>query len=162
MTTDCRPGRLIFSPFDERFLERSWQWLRDPEIKRLTMTPDFTREQQQRWFQGLAAKPDYLIWGLLCEGVPIGAVGLKHVADGQAEYWGYIGEREYWGAGLGREMMQFAFGQAAKLGLDALCLNVHRENARAIALYTKAGFRIIEENNGVLRMRTRLADAHVR
>ena len=86
MTTDCRPGRLTFSRFDERFLEKSWQWLRDPEVKRLTMTPDFTRDQQLSWFRGLPAKKDYLIWGLLCDEIPIGAMGLKNVTETEAEY----------------------------------------------------------------------------
>ena len=41
-------SRLSFGRFDEIFLEKSWHWLRDPEIKWLTMTPDFTREEQLR------------------------------------------------------------------------------------------------------------------
>jgi RimJ/RimL family protein N-acetyltransferase len=162
MTTDCRQGRLTFSRYDERFLEKSWQWLHDPEVKRLTMTPDFTRDQQKQWFQGLADKKDYLIWGLLCDDVAIGAMGLKHIVKTQAEYWGYIGERSHWGLGLGREMIQFAFGQARQLGLNALYLNVHRDNPRAIALYTRAGFEVTGDNNGVLRMQTALVHSHER
>jgi RimJ/RimL family protein N-acetyltransferase len=162
MTTECHPGRLAFSRFDERFLERSWQWLQDAEIKRLTMTPDFTRDQQRQWFNRLPEMKDYRIWGLLCEGAPIGAVGLKHITGEDAEYWGYIGERDYWGAGLGAEMMRFIFGQAQALGLRELYLTVHKDNVRAAGLYTKAGFRTVDECSGVVKMRTLVANANVR
>src|SRR3954462_5453593 len=110
-------SRLVFAPFDERFLEKSWQWLQDPEVKRLTMTPDFTREDQRRWFARLPEMSDYLIRGIFCEGIPVGVVGLKHITKEEAEYWGYLGERSYWNQGLGREMMRFIFDQARQLGL---------------------------------------------
>ena len=101
--------RLSFGRYDEQFLEKSWQWLHDPEIKRLTMTPDFTREDQLRWFARLPEMTDYRIWGISCGGQPVGALGLKHILGDRAEYWGYIGERHYWGGGLGEEMMEFIF-----------------------------------------------------
>lgn len=162
MSIACHPGRLSFSCFDERFLERSWHWLQDGEIKRLTMTPEFTREQQRQWFERLPEMKDYLIWGLLCDSAPIGAVGLKHITGNEAEYWGYIGERDYWGTGLGAEMMKFIFGKAKALALQQLYLNVHKDNARAVGLYTKAGFRTVGESAGVLKMRTSVADFDVR
>ena len=162
MTTECQPGRLTFSQFDERFLKRSWEWLQDPEIKRLTMTPDFTRDQQRSWFNRLPETKDYMIWGLLCGDAPIGAAGLKHITAKDAEYWGYIGEREYWGTGLGGEMMQFAIEKAGALGLRGLYLTVHKDNVRAVALYAKAGFRIVGESAGVLKMEISIAKTNVR
>jgi RimJ/RimL family protein N-acetyltransferase len=136
------PVRLLFGRFDERFLERSWEWLSDPEIKRLTMTPDFTREEQLRWFERLPEMPDYRIWGISYDTVPIGALGLKHITQHEAEYWGYIGERSYWNAGLGGEMMRFIFARARELKLGRVYLNVHSDNARAVQLYTNVGFKI--------------------
>lgn len=156
MTNHCQTQRLTFVRFDERFLEKSWHWLQDPEIKRLTMTPDFDRQQQRRWFEHLPLMDDYRIWGLMCEHTPIGAVGLKHVVKGSAEYWGYIGERDYWGAGLGSEMMGFVLDQAKRLELRELHLAVHKDNARAIALYTKHGFLAFSQQDGVLQMQLRL------
>ena len=152
-------SRLSFGRFDEIFLEKSWHWLRDPEIKRLTMSPDFTWEEQLRWFARLPGQSDYLIWGVACNGVPIGVLGLKHVARGEAEYWGYIGEPEYWGAGLGGEMMRFIFSQAKKTGLNELYLKVHRDNARAIRLYARFGFKTVSEDKEVVNMRLSLPEA---
>ena len=105
------------------------------------MTPDFTREEQSRWFARLPERSDYLIWGMSCDGIPVGALGLKNIARGEAEYWGYIGDRGYWGAGLGGEMMRFICNQAQELGLGELYLKVHRDNAQAMRLYHKVGFR---------------------
>jgi RimJ/RimL family protein N-acetyltransferase len=149
----CKPG---FVRFDEVFLEKSWQWLRDPEIKRLTMTPDFTREEQRRWFSRLPAMTDYLIWGVACKGNPIGAMGLKHINRTGAEYWGYIGEKDYWNRGLGREMVDFALRKARELELGELHLKASHDNSRAIRLYTRAGFVATSEGDNVLRMRISL------
>ena len=153
MTLDViKSSRLVFARFDEQFLEKSWEWLRDPEMKTLVMSPDFTREEQLQWFSRLPGKSDYLIWGLSCDGAPVGAAGLKHVTKEAAEYWGYIGERQYWGIGLGREAMNFVVDQARKLGLHELYLNVHEDNIRAVQLYTKFGFSTVSATGRVLKM----------
>jgi RimJ/RimL family protein N-acetyltransferase len=146
-------ARLTFSRYDERFLAKSWEWLNDAEIKRLTMTPDFTREDQLRWFARLPSMTNYLIWGVSSDGVPIGATGLKHITGARAEYWGYIGDRKYWGTGLGREMLKFGLEKAKELHLAEVYLRVHNNHARAIRLYTNAGFETINDTAGVLKMR---------
>jgi len=156
----ARTSRLTFGRYDERFLEKSWQWLNDPEVKRLTMTPDFTREEQRRWFSCLPERPDYLIWGVSDAATPIGAVGLKNLTKTDAEYWGYIGERDHWGRGLGRELVEHIIHQAKRLGLTSLYLRVHGENIRAIRLYMSSGFRTSMDENGVLTMRLVIGDAH--
>jgi RimJ/RimL family protein N-acetyltransferase len=160
ITTDNKedglsPG-LEFCKYDETFLDVSWQWLTDPEIKRLTMTPDFTREDQHRWFQRLPAMTDYLIWGLKSGGTPVGAMGLKKLTSVDAEYWGYIGDRRFWGMGFGGRLMQFTMEQAKRLKLTSIYLRVHRENERAVRLYEKSGFNLEREEADVRIMRRNL------
>lgn len=149
------PG-LEFCKYDESFLEMSWRWLTDPEIKRLTMTPDFTREDQGRWFAGLPAMKGYLIWGLKCNSTPIGAMGLKNLTAVDTEYWGYIGDRRFWGMGFGQRLMQFALEQAMRLNLTSIYLRVHRGNDRALRLYEKSGFDLEREDADVRIMRRKL------
>jgi len=151
------PLNLAFSPYDERFLEKSWAWLNDPEIKALTLTPDFTREGQKCWFRSLPERSDYRIWGISCDGIPVGAIGLKHITANDAEYWGYIGERRLWGLGLGKRMVQFALEQAIGLCLKEVYLKVHSTNTRAVRLYTRAGFQADGEAEDLLVMRKHLA-----
>ena len=68
-------SEIEFTAYDESFLALSWDWLTDPEIKALTMTPDFDRAAQARWFESLPDRSDYLIWGVCCAGRPIGVCG---------------------------------------------------------------------------------------
>ena len=84
-------------PYNRVYLDLSWDWLRDPEIKALTLTPDFTREQQQAFFDALPRRADYKVWGVASdEGEKIGAAGIKHIDGQDGEFWCYIGERTWW------------------------------------------------------------------
>jgi RimJ/RimL family protein N-acetyltransferase len=149
---------LQFVLYDSCFLELSWQWLNDPELKELTLTPDFTREEQAAWFASLRGRADYAIWGVLCDLVPIGAVGLKHITALEAEYWGYLGEKRYWGRGLGGQMVRFALEEARRRQLQSLYLKVGAANTRAIALYRRHGFNSTESREGVPTMSRPLSE----
>jgi RimJ/RimL family protein N-acetyltransferase len=124
------------------FLNKSWEWLNEPEIKALTMTPDFTKEEQLKFYKQLANKQDYWIKGIIEEDIPIGAMGLKHINTHNAEYWGYIGEKKYWGKMIGVYMLQQAILKAKELGLNQIYLIVHSNNTRAKKLYIKMGFQL--------------------
>jgi RimJ/RimL family protein N-acetyltransferase len=150
------PSKLQFTSFDRDYLQRSWHWLHDPEIKGLMRAPGFTRNEQEQWFEGLKGRTDCRIWGVAYGGAPIGAVGLKHITPDSAEYWGYIGEKEYWNGGLGSAMLQFAFRQGRELGLHELWLTVGRNNPRAIRVYQKHGFVAADVGEHVLTMRCQL------
>lgn len=127
--------------YTAQYLDRSWVWLNDPEIKHLTMTPDFTKEAQQAFFASLKNRTNYWIWGVALEGHgPIGAAGLKNAEGHSVEYWGYIGEKKWWGQGLGQKLMSAVIEEAAKLGFRSIRLKVRKDNSRAIALYKRQGF----------------------
>lgn len=133
--------------FTEGILEKSWIWLNDSEIKHLTNTPDFTKESQREWFDNLPKNHCYWVKGIEYEGRVIGVVGLKFIDKEQkkAEYFGYIGEKEFWGRGLSKLLFDLVFEVAKeKFKLENLYLNVISQNVRAIKAYEKAGFRIDE------------------
>ena len=142
--------------FDFNYLEHSWCWLHDPEIKRLTDSPKITRKGQKEWFINLKKIDDYLVWGVELDSTPIGACGLKKITDSDCEYWGYIGEKQYWGKGLGTEMMNLLEQKARKLGKSAMWLKVIKENIKAIALYKKQGFITESESESLIVMRKQL------
>lgn len=137
-------SQLAFVPYSREFLARSWEWLNDPETKTLTLTPDFTKEQQEAFYETLSSRTDYLIWGIALAGRPIGSCGLKHITETEAEYWGYIGEKQYWGRGLGGQIVEHCEEVARTMGLRGLYLHVGVDNARAKKLYEKCGF--VEED----------------
>ncbi len=131
---------LTFTAYDKHFLAMSWNWLNDPEIKHLTDTPPFTEEDQAAWFQGLRMRNDYKVWGMQLRERKIGVVGLKNICKVSAEYFGYIGEKDLWGRGLGAEMLAYAETQCAALGISVIFLKVLADNSRAYSLYKSAAF----------------------
>jgi RimJ/RimL family protein N-acetyltransferase len=141
--------------FDRRYLDLSWEWLRDPEIKRLTLSPDFTRDQQLAFFAGLPGRSDYRIWGAeTLDGEPIGAIGIKHIADGQGEVWCYIGARQQWGRGLGSQMLALCEQQARGLGIARLTMTADDGNMRSIRAFERQGYSLDDRRPpaGLVRM----------
>jgi RimJ/RimL family protein N-acetyltransferase len=145
--------RIRLVKYNLDFLNKSLSWLNDDEIRKLTDTPTITKEIQEVWFNNLKEKKDYLIWGIEFELLPIGACGLKNITNSDCEYWGYIGEKQFWGKGLGKEMMDLAEEKARELGKSSLRLKVIKENTRAISLYKKQGYFIKSETKSLYEMR---------
>jgi len=129
--------------FDLVFLDKSWGWLNDPDIKKLTLTPDFTKTDQIDFYNSLPQRTNYWIKGIMENGGPVGVVGLKNINETDAEYWGYIGEKSYWGKGLGSFMIHSSVEKAKELSLSKIYLKVSKENERAKQLYVKKGFQLI-------------------
>lgn len=130
--------------FDERFLDKSFTWLSDAELRYLTETPEISKEDQIIWYSRLKYKSDYIIKGITADGIRIGVVGLKSINrdTGQGEFFGYIGEKKYWGKGVGKWMMDAVEVLALKEGLNGIFLNVLIDNIRAINLYFQKGYKI--------------------
>lgn len=139
--------------FDEAFLRLSWEWLSDPEIKRLTGTPDFTPEEQVKWFETLGTRRDYLIWGIMVDGSRVGACGLKKIRGRECEYWGYIGVKSYWSKGIGKKVLKLAEDEAGQRKIEDIFLNVLKDNERALRLYRSSGYGVAGQNGELLRMK---------
>ena len=71
----------------------------------MTYALKITRQEQLRWFYNFDKKDDYLICDIIYEEIPIGACGLKNIRAGSAGYWGYISNKEFWGKGIGNEIL---------------------------------------------------------
>jgi RimJ/RimL family protein N-acetyltransferase len=133
--------KLQFDEFTNEYLEKSWEWLNDPEIRQLTDTPIFTKEEQFVWYLSLPERTDYRIWGISISGIKIGIVELKKIENGQAEFFTYIGDKSYWGKGLGVQILLFAEKYAREhLKIKLLKLKVLNTNLRAMKLFQRYGF----------------------
>lgn len=141
--------------YSEPYLEHSWLWLNDSEIKELTFTPDFDKNSQLAWFNSLKDKLNYQIWGIEYDNIPIGVFGIKNISEVDGEYWGYIGEKQYWGKGISQWMLDRSIEFSKRRKID-LYLYVKEDNIRAIRAYEKKGFvsKILTEA-GLLRMEWR-------
>jgi len=147
-----------FVNYDENYCNLSWTWLNDPVIKKMTSAHDFTRGEQIDWFKSIKSRNDYLIWGIQCDGNPIGAVGLKNInyCTKTGEFFGYIGNKEYWGMGIGKSMINHIENIAKNINLGMLCLFVEKYNNIAIKLYLSQGFQIIDNNSEKLYLTKKL------
>lgn len=133
-----------FIEYNSDYLEYSWIWLNDSEIKTLVLASEITKEGQRQWFEKLKLRDDYFVWGIKTDNVPIGVVGIKNIdiRNKVGEYFGYIGDKRYWGKGIGSNMIEHIIEFAKTRQLSELYLKVSRTNTRAIHLYEKKGFKL--------------------
>ncbi len=150
------PMRLV--TYDQIYLDKSLEWLNDWEIRMMTDTHSYVNPKLQReWYERISGDSTYQIWGIEYDGKPIGACGIKHIdiTKSEGEYWGYIGEKEYWG-GKGHDLMRLVYKKANELGLNKLCLYVKSTNLRAKQLYNSEGFSVDIEKDDKIWMSKKL------
>ena len=144
---------LLLVKYDTDYFNQSKVWLSDGELSYLIHAGELpSDEDRMKWYDSLSSRSDYLIWGVEYLGKPIGVSGLKHICNGQAEYWGYIGEKALWGKGLGKLLMSEMILKAKELELKKIYLKVRKYNPRAYKMYLKFGFAIDNENEDVYCM----------
>jgi RimJ/RimL family protein N-acetyltransferase len=141
-------------PFDETYLNASYEWLQDPEMARLTMSPATTREQQRAWYESLAGRTDYVIWGIEHDGAPVGVMGLKHLdaEDGGAEYFMYLGDTAAWGKGIARWATDEILAEGRARGLAYVYGLVGTHNERSRGVHEHLGFEVVGVEDGKWRM----------
>lgn len=138
--------------FDISFLNKSWKWLNDEELQKLIISPRISKKQQEEWFYSLKNKKNYYIKGIEYNGEKIGVLGLKNITQNKGEYFGYIGEREYWGLGIGKAMLKYIEEYSRKIKLKKIYLKVLKNNQRAFFLYKKLGYKTIEVQESIYIM----------
>ncbi len=126
--------------YDRRMLEKSWEWLNDPEIKHMTLTPDMNKESQEKWFQSLKDRKDYFVAGVWRNDEPIGVLGIKHITSTDGELFGYIGEKKYWGKAVGVDMLKHALDHGRSLGLSSVYSVIGKDNINSYKLHRRFEF----------------------
>lgn len=133
------------------------RWLNDPEVtENLLIHSPLSAAMEEGWFdRHLAANPnENEILGIeVLVGttwVHVGNTGLHgiepvHLA---AEFGIFIGEKQYWNQGYGREAARLMLKHGFEdLNLNRIYLHVYETNPRAVRSYEAAGFK----REGVLR-----------
>lgn len=128
--------------FDRRTFEKSLEWLSDPEIRALTLTPESDRKSKEKWFEGLKGREDYYIRSVWRDEEPIAVLGVKHITDTDGEVWGYIGEKKYWGKAIGIEMFQHLIDYAISINLQSLYIKFIKSNHFSYKIGKRFGFEI--------------------
>lgn len=130
-------------------LDRYYAWINDSEVIEYlaAIGLPFSRAQEEEWLQRAmrqTAPPEIsLAIETIEEGRHIGSIGLHDVRplSTKATLGIMIGDKSCWSQGYGTDailtLLRFVFDE---MNLHRVALEVHEENARAIACYHKCGF----------------------
>lgn len=136
----------------------SWQWRNDPEVWKLTGSkPDrtITLEIEKAWMQQVLNDDSCRRFAICLEKTDeyIGNVQLTNITNEEAEFHIFIGEKKYWGKGLGTQATDKLIKYAREhLKLKTLYLFVKSNNLSAIKIYQNAGFVKVNNNKMVLEL----------
>jgi UDP-4-amino-4,6-dideoxy-N-acetyl-beta-L-altrosamine N-acetyltransferase len=133
-------------------LDRTLEWVNDPEITRYTGTVfPISASEHQLWYQDLLRDRSRRMFAIVTsEAKHIGNIALTDIdwVTRNAEILVYIGEAEFRAKGYGTEaiaaLVEFAFG---RLNLHRLYARVFSYNQPAMKSFEKCGF----QSEGLLR-----------
>ncbi|MCH9679926.1 MAG: GNAT family N-acetyltransferase [Deltaproteobacteria bacterium] len=138
---------LSLRPMTEADLERKVKWANDEVVNQhIGFTDRVDLPGTRRWFAGQQANPDIILFTLVADEQAIGyAKFLRDPNGNQGEYQGAaIGEHQYWGRGLGKQMVTQLLRHAFEVeGWDRLWGHFPAWNARSIGLHQAMGFQIV-------------------
>jgi diamine N-acetyltransferase len=124
-------------------------WLNDPEVRQfLLLNLPMSQADEEGWFDQMLKSPPpehvLVIEALTEDGwTPIGNTSLMDIkwVDRNAEIGIFIGDKEYWNRGYGRDTMKLMLRHAfTNLNLHRVFLRVFEHNVRGIRSYEHAGF----------------------
>jgi RimJ/RimL family protein N-acetyltransferase len=152
-----RGDRVRLRPLQEADLPLRVRWYNDAEVRKtLTVTERFELEKTRRWFRSVcddARRVDFLVES--AAGEPIGVAGLLHIepVHATAECFCVIGEKAFWGGGIGTEIHSVLLTWAFEgLGLEKIWAIIRTNNPAIYKIVQKLGFQI----EGTLRKEMRL------
>jgi RimJ/RimL family protein N-acetyltransferase/glycosyltransferase involved in cell wall biosynthesis len=129
----------------------SWKWRNDPEVWALTgrkFTGIVTQEIEENWIKDVLKQTNSKRFAICVKDTNqyIGNVQLTDIANKQAVFHIFIGEKEFWGKGLATQATQQLLDYAKEnLPLDKIILYVKKHHEAAIKLYKKVGLEITGE-----------------
>lgn len=134
---------LAKSDLDQKYLS----WLNDPEVNRYMETGIFptTQEDLEKFYESLRGSHENVIFAIedLERKQHIGNVKLGpiHWVNRSATFGILIGEKAYWGRGVGEEATRLTVEYGfSRLNLHRINLGVFADHEAAIRCYTKVGF----------------------
>jgi ribosomal-protein-alanine N-acetyltransferase len=141
---------VILRPLERTDLnERYLSWLNDPAVTRYTETGIFpsTAEDLDNYYRSVSGSKSDVMLAVLDKksGRHIGNVKLGpiHWVHRRATFGILIGEKEFWGKGVGldatRLMVEYGF---QRLNLHRIDLGVFAEHEAAVRCYEQAGFKV--------------------
>ncbi len=137
---------VVLRPVEKSDVPNLVRWINDPDVRRFLNNsfPQNERDEEE-WVSSLSKKTNNIVFALeTLSGSPIGVMGLHNIKwrDGVATTGAFIGEKEYWGKGLGSEakllLLDYAFNT---LNLRKICSDVIAFNERSYKYSLKCGYK---------------------
>jgi [ribosomal protein S5]-alanine N-acetyltransferase len=124
-------------------------WLNDPEVNKFLSTKQVTLKELEDYIEEKFVSDACLFFGIFLKDGDehIGNVKLEPIDSikNETTMGIMIGQKKYWGKGIGEEVVNLLFDFAVKkLGIKKMKLGVVSENLAAIRLYEKCGFKIVK------------------
>jgi len=124
-------------------------WLNDPEVTRYLETGVFptTRQDLEKFFESVTGSRTQVILAIMDKksnrhigNVKLGPIDWLHR---RAVFGILIGEKKFWGRGIGQEVTRLAVEYAfLRLNLNRVSLGVSVEHKSGVRCYEKIGFRV--------------------
>ena len=124
---------------DENYFAK---WWRDKELLKLTsgILKLVSDKEIDRYFQAMLNSEDDYNFIILANEKIIGHISLIKRRNGWRETQIVIGEKKYWGKGLGSKSIKLLIKKAKKDGISRIYLEVRPTNIRAIRTYEQCDF----------------------
>lgn len=143
-------------PLREDDAYTSVKWRNDPEVFKYTGNTydhEIFLETELEWIRRVVANSNEYRCAIEVDGVYVGNIYLTDIENGSAEYHIFIGDKNYWGKGVAfnasRLIIEYGFFE---LGLQKIKLSVRTLNVKALNLYRKLGFSVINSANDWINM----------
>ncbi|MFA6551004.1 MAG: GNAT family N-acetyltransferase [Patescibacteria group bacterium] len=122
-------------------------WLNDAEVNKLLYVKSWTMSGLKDYVAQRLKNSNCFFAGIFDKknDLHIGTIKLEPInwRKQEAKLGLVIGNKNYWGKGIGTEATKLMVGHAfKKMGLKKIKLSVHLENKPAIGVYEKAGFKV--------------------
>lgn len=130
----------------------SYKWRNDPQVWTYTAfvpTNKITKDIELKWLDDVLKRENEKRYAVCVSRTNeyIGNVQLINIENNIGEFTIFIGEKKYWGKGIGHEatkqMLELAF---TELNFSSVYLYVHPDNITAIRCYQRAGFKFSSQS----------------
>jgi len=143
--------KIILRVLEKGDLKRTLAWLKDSSVNMYLSQNfcDYTEDQELKWFKFIQSSNNDMVFAIedINTNLHIGNCALHKInwEKGACELGIVIGEKGYWNKGYGSDAIinvtKFAMSE---LNLKSIKLNVYKYNRRAIKVYKKCGFKLIQ------------------
>lgn len=141
-----RSRRVVLRPVLKEDLPLFIRWINDPDVSQfLNVFFPMMEADEQEWFDSLPKrKSTDIVFVIVVDGKAIGTMGIHNInwKNRTAITGAFIGEKDYWGKGLGSEakmiLLDYAFNT---LNLRKICSTVIAFNERSYRYSLKCGYK---------------------